>query len=73
MLFCVFALNTQAQEEAKTKFEHNFTRLGIEVRADFDYENYQTNTDIYTLLGTIHSDSTANNYGFNGKDRKSVV
>ncbi len=44
-----------AQEAEKEKVEHNFTRLSLEARADFDYENFNS------------ADTAYNNYGFNGK------
>jgi len=44
-----------AQADEKEKWEHRFSRLGIEVRADFDY------------LNNYAGDTIFSNYGFNGK------
>ncbi|MCF0207541.1 MAG: hypothetical protein HUK15_08945 [Bacteroidales bacterium] len=65
-LTSVFA---QSEENEKEKIEHRFTRLGIEVRADFDYQNlYRDLTFSYTDY-SLHTDTTnlSQDYGFVGK------
>lgn len=55
-IFSIFTTkNAAAQTDEKEKWEHKFSRLGIEVRADFDY------------LNNYAGDTTFSDYGFNGK------